>query len=74
MNPKASCGVLYPPLRGIVQLTNSAALAELEFHNKIVFNFKKKPHRLQAVRLLALLSPPLIMFNFKPEFIMFFPQ
>jgi len=26
MNPKASCGVLYPPLRGIVQLTNSAAL------------------------------------------------
>ena len=24
----------YPPLRGIVQLTNSAALAELEFHNK----------------------------------------
>jgi len=42
MNPKASfgnrfrssCGVLYPTLRGIVQLTNSAALAELEFHNK----------------------------------------
>ena len=26
----------YPPLRGIVQLTNSAALAELGFHNKIV--------------------------------------
>jgi len=26
MNPKASCGVLYPPLCGIVQLTNSAAL------------------------------------------------
>jgi hypothetical protein len=26
MNPKASCGVLYPPLRGIVQLTNSATL------------------------------------------------
>ena len=25
-----------PPLRGIVQLTNSAALAELEFHNKRV--------------------------------------
>jgi hypothetical protein len=26
MNPKASFGLLYPPLRGIVQLTNSAAL------------------------------------------------
>jgi len=25
MNPKASCGVLNPPLRGIVQLTNSVA-------------------------------------------------
>ena len=24
----------YPPLRGIFQLNNSAALAELEFHNK----------------------------------------
>jgi hypothetical protein len=34
INPKASCGVLNPPLRGIVQLTNSALLAELEFHNK----------------------------------------
>ena len=47
MNPKTSCGVLNPPLRGIVQLTNSAApivtpwcplgylgysLSELEFH------------------------------------------
>jgi hypothetical protein len=35
MNPKASCGVLCPPLRGIVQLTNSATLSELEFHNKL---------------------------------------
>jgi len=26
MNPKANCGVLYSPLRGIVQLTNSAML------------------------------------------------
>jgi hypothetical protein len=26
MNPKASCGVLYLPLRGIVQLANSDAL------------------------------------------------
>jgi hypothetical protein len=26
MNPKANYGVLNPPLRGIVQLTNSAAL------------------------------------------------
>jgi zinc protease len=26
MNPKASCGVLYPPLCGIVQLTNSVVL------------------------------------------------
>ena len=26
MNPKASCGVLYPPLRGIVQLTNFPTL------------------------------------------------
>jgi len=42
MNPKVNfgnrfrcnCGVLYPPLRGIVQLTNSATLSELEFHNK----------------------------------------
>jgi len=25
MNPKASCGILYPPLRGIVQLSNSDA-------------------------------------------------
>ena len=24
MNPKASCGILYPPLHGIVQLTNYA--------------------------------------------------
>jgi hypothetical protein len=24
MNPKANCGVFNPPLRGIVQLTNSA--------------------------------------------------
>ena len=36
MNHKASCVVLYPPLRGIVQLANSAALAELEFHNKLI--------------------------------------
>ncbi|MEI6609927.1 MAG: hypothetical protein WCO53_09325 [Deltaproteobacteria bacterium] len=43
MNPKqaletystASCGVFNPPLRGIVQLTNSAALAELEFHKEM---------------------------------------
>ncbi|MBE3138415.1 MAG: hypothetical protein IMZ63_01210 [Actinobacteria bacterium] len=26
MNPKASCGVLYPPLCGIVQLTNFPTL------------------------------------------------
>jgi len=26
MDTKANCGVLYPPLRGIVQLTNSVAL------------------------------------------------
>ena len=26
MNPTASCGVVYPPLRGIVQLTNSDVL------------------------------------------------
>jgi len=36
MNPKASFGVLNPPLRGIVQLTNSATLWKLEFHNKIL--------------------------------------
>jgi len=32
-----SCVVLYPPLRGIIQLTNSATLSELEFHNKSKF-------------------------------------
>jgi hypothetical protein len=39
MNPKASCGVLNPPLRGIVQLTNSAAL---RFRNWSLNN-KNKP-------------------------------
>jgi len=39
MNPKASCGTLNPPLRGIVQLTNSAALRfrNWSFNNKIDF-------------------------------------
>jgi hypothetical protein len=36
MNPKASFGVLNPPLCGIVQLTNSAALRfrNWSFNNK----------------------------------------
>ena len=48
--PRARCGVLYPPLRGIVQLTNSAVpsmrrvylLAELEFHNKSRIKLRTK--------------------------------
>jgi hypothetical protein len=52
MNPKANCGVLNPPLRGIVQLTNSAAL---RFRNWSFNN--KKPllpmaHVVKAVKLL----------------------
>jgi hypothetical protein len=38
MNPKASCGVLNPPLRGIVQLTNSVALRfrNWSFNNEVI--------------------------------------
>jgi hypothetical protein len=38
MNPKASCGILYPPLCGIVQLANSATLRfrNWSFNNKIL--------------------------------------
>jgi hypothetical protein len=38
MNPKASFGVLNPPLRGIVQLANSAALRfrNWSFNNKFL--------------------------------------
>jgi hypothetical protein len=41
MNPKASCGVLNPPLRGIVQLTNSATLRfrNWSFNNKTTYRF-----------------------------------
>jgi hypothetical protein len=37
MNPKASRGILYPPLHGIVQLSNSATLRfrNWSFTNKI---------------------------------------
>jgi DNA-binding Lrp family transcriptional regulator len=38
---KARCGVLYPPLCGIVQLTNSTTLSELEFHNNLILFFKQ---------------------------------
>ena len=40
MNTKASCWVEYPPLRGIVQLTNSAALRfrNWSFNNKLFTN------------------------------------
>jgi len=37
----ASYVVLYPPLRGIVQLTNSATLSELEFHNNLILFSKQ---------------------------------
>jgi hypothetical protein len=52
MNYKANCGALNPPLRGIVQLTNSAAL---RFRNWSFNN--KKPllpmaHVVKAVELL----------------------
>jgi hypothetical protein len=38
MSPKASCGVLNPPLHGIVQLTNFATLRfrNWSFNNKIL--------------------------------------
>jgi hypothetical protein len=38
MNPKASCGVLYPPLRGIVQLVNSNTLRFRNWSFTIIFN------------------------------------
>jgi hypothetical protein len=42
-NSAASCGVLYPPLCGIVQLTNSAALRfrNWSFTNKIQILMKE---------------------------------
>ena len=42
INPKASQGVLYPPLCGIVQLTNSAVLLfrNWSFTNDIVCSYK----------------------------------
>jgi hypothetical protein len=60
MNPKASFGVLNPPLRGIVQLTNSAAL---RFRN---WNFNNKKlllliaHVVKAVELLRNINITLI--------------
>ena len=43
-----SYGVLYLPLRGIVQLTNSATLAELEFHNNQKIPWQTNPYFIEV--------------------------
>jgi hypothetical protein len=58
MNPKASCGVLNPPLRGIVQLTNSAAL---RFRN---WSFNDKLNEFLLIIYIIMKNNPLV-FNHK---------
>ena len=58
---EARCGVLNPPLRGIVQLTNSAAL---RFRNWSFNNNFQKPTKLAVIFVAGALLLNLIYFNY----------
>jgi len=62
IDSKARCGALNPPLRGIIQLTNSAAL---RFRNWSFNNNFQKPAILAAILVAGALFFNLIYFNYQ---------